>query len=210
MHGPTRSVVLRLLVSTAVGLAMAWTTFVGAYSGMRDASPYEDNHLSAFFNIMTIKGALEKYHKERGRYPGSLAELKGSLDDYLQPDSAGQILDPWKHPYEYRSDGRSYKLRTLGLDGKPGGPGLAADLDDREVVLKDGGYTFPYQRRFRPTLRQYAFLATTRPVKITCALAGLFAAVACFVTLGNRRFVTLLMCLFVTSVITILHTPSHH
>jgi hypothetical protein len=211
----------RLLVSAAVGVAMAGTTFESAYRGMRHASPYEDSHRAAFYGIMSIKEELEKHHKERGRYPGSLADLKGDLPEFLQPKSSGQIPDPWKHPYEYRSDGISYTLRSLGLDGKPGGPGLAADLDAREVVSRDGGYEFPYHRRFRPTFRQYAFdLDTTRPVKVVCTLAGVFAAVACFVALRDRGislvgmlgrlFLTLMMCFFITSVITVLHTPSHH
>jgi hypothetical protein len=222
MHGPTRSVVLRLLVSTAVGLAMAWTTFVSAYRTMRTATPYADRHRVAFVNIGRIKYILEKTHKEKGRFPGSLAELKDPLDEYLSPDRPGEYFDPWKHPYEYRSDGQSYTLRSLGLDGKPGGAGLARDVDARDLIVdQNGAIEFPsYRNSLGPTLWQYAFLETTGFVKITCALAGVFTAVACFMTLADRRlglvrmlgnlFGTLLMCVVVTWFITILHTPSHH
>jgi hypothetical protein len=42
MHGPTRSALLRLLVSAAVGVAMAGTTFVSAYRMTRNVTTYED------------------------------------------------------------------------------------------------------------------------------------------------------------------------
>ncbi len=38
-------------------------------------------------------------------------------------------LDPWGHPYIFVSDGRTFVIRSNGADGKPGGEGLAADLD---------------------------------------------------------------------------------
>ncbi|WP_406699312.1 type II secretion system protein GspG [Singulisphaera sp. Ch08] len=220
MPGTTQSVWLRVLISTTIGVAMAGITFESAFRGMRDASAYEDSHREAFRNVTLIRESLEAFRKESGRYPRNLADLKGTRSDSLETDSSGRVLDPWKHPFEYSSDGQRYTLRSLGLDGKPGGLGLARDLDAREIVLRDKVYEFP-RHDFRPTFWQYTFnLNTTTPVKVACALAGLFAAVACFVTLGNqhirranmlgRLFITLLMCCFITSIITALHTPSHH
>jgi hypothetical protein len=182
-------VLLRLLVSTDVFAAMAATTLVSAYRAMRNAVPYEDLHRTAFMDIGRIKHVLEKTYKEKERHPGSLAELNDPLDDYLHPHHSGQYLDPWGHPYEYHSDEQSYALRSLGIDGKPGGPGLARDVDALEVSpQQDGAIEFPRSGYFgRPTFRQYAFnLDSTKPVKIACALAGAFAAVASFVTLGYR------------------------
>jgi general secretion pathway protein G len=212
MHGPTRSVVLRLLLSAAVGVAMAGVTFGTAFRAMRHASPYQDRHWGAFQTITRLKGVLEEFHQKTGRYPERLADLKD------------EIPDPWNHPYDYRSDGQSYTLRSFGLDGKPGGPGLARDVDARDVIVEeDGAIKFPRYGYFGgPTFRQYAFdLDTARPVEIACALAGVFAAVACFVTLRNRSrirlagmvgnlLLTLLACFVVTLFITALHTPSHH
>jgi general secretion pathway protein G len=210
---------LRLLACAAVGVAMAGTTYVCAYRGMRHASPFEDRHRGAFQSVIHLKGVLEDFHKEKGRYPERLAALNGGLPEYLQPDSSGQILDPWKHPYEYRSDGQSYTLRSLGIDGQPGGPGLARDVDAREIILEEGSYPFRYH--VRPTFWQYTFdLETTKPTMLVCALAGVFASVACFVTPRDRRLGlggtigsllgTLLACFVVTMLIAILHTPSHH
>lgn len=221
MHGITRSMWLRVLISATIGVAMVGITFQSAFLGMRDAYSYEALHRHAFHEITIIMKTLEDYREENGRYPESLANLKAPLTEYLETDSSGRYLDAWKHPYEYSSDGQSYTLRSLGFDGKPGGPGLARDLEARDIVLRDDQtYEFP-GHSFRPTFWQYTFdLATTTPVKIACALAGLFAAVACFVTLGNRRLrpvgmlgellTTLLVCFFITWVITVLHIPSHH
>lgn len=211
---------LCLVGCIVVGLAMAGTTYVCAYRGMRTAWPFERWHVSAYSSIIQIKQALEDFHKEKGHYPDSLADLNGALTGLLRPNASGQILDPWDHPFEYRSDGQSYTLRSLGLDGKPGGPGLARDLDAREVVKRDGEHPYP-RFRVRPTFSQYTFdLADSTPVKFVCALAGLFAAFACFVALHDRsvglgatvaRLVgTLLACFVVTSFMAILHTPSGH
>ena len=143
MRSPTQTMIQRLLACTAVGAAMAATIFVCAYFGMRNATPYEDMHRR-----------IPKYRTDKGGFGGisqgertlsqSLADLKGSpYYEYFKLDPSGQILDPWNHPYDYRSHGRSFTLRSLGIDGKPGGPGLARDVDAVGVVLRDGMYESP-------------------------------------------------------------------
>ena len=40
-------------------------------------------------------------------------------------------VDPWSHPYVYKSPGATgngFDLMSYGKDGKPGGEGLDADL----------------------------------------------------------------------------------
>jgi hypothetical protein len=46
-------------------------------------------------------------------------------------------LDPWKHPYVYQPhpDG-TYRVISYGEDGRPGGEGLSADIDN--VTMRDG------------------------------------------------------------------------
>ena len=40
-----------------------------------------------------------------------------------------RLSDAWSNPIQYESDGTSWRLLSHGLDGLPGGIGLAADLD---------------------------------------------------------------------------------
>lgn len=210
---------LRLLACAFVGLAMAATTYVCAYFENRKADPYEDTHKQAFRSILDLTQILDDYHKENASYPKALADLNGRLPAGLELDPSGQILDPWNHPFEYQPDGKSYTLRSLGLDGKPGGPGLATDLDARDVVKQQGSY--PLRLHIRPTFWQYTSdINKSRPVILSCILAGVFASVACFLTLRapRHRLVgtiarllgTLLACFVVTMFITALHAPSHH
>jgi general secretion pathway protein G len=212
-------VLLRLLISISIGLAMAVTTYVCAYREIRTASPFEDKHRQAFYTIAELKQALEDFHKANGRYPNALVDLNDKLREDLRPDPSGRILDPWKHPFEYQSDGRSYTLRSLGIDGLPGGPGLAQDVDAKDVVEDQRGYAF--RLRIRPTFWQYTSdLSVSKMVILACGLAGVFASVACFLTLRFPRrhavatmgtlLGTLLASFVVTMFIAILHIPSHH
>jgi len=86
--------------------------------------------------------ALDAYRIDNDRYPSTeqgLAALrqKAAAGDsarnwrgpYLRKDIP---LDPWGHPYVYRSPGSintmSYDLFSLGRDGKNGGDGEDSDI----------------------------------------------------------------------------------
>ena len=66
---------------------------------------------------------MNKYHEQKGSYPDDLADLKSIRIDDVQFEKSGQVLDPWKNPYQYRADGASYALFSFGRDGKRGGVG---------------------------------------------------------------------------------------
>jgi len=63
----------------------------------------------------TVIIALKLYHKEFGQYPQTLDELllkKGITDRSI-------IEDAWGRPYYYVRINDSYKIFSLGRDGKP-------------------------------------------------------------------------------------------
>ena len=86
--------------------------------------------------------ALDAYRLDNGRYPtteqGLAALWQAPTGDprptnWRGPYLRKQIpLDPWGHPYDYRSPGAvnptTYDLLSYGADGKPGGDGDAADI----------------------------------------------------------------------------------
>ena len=90
--------------------------------------------------VETFTVALDAYRLDTGSYPTTqlgLAVLRTSpLDSAAAPGWRGPYLrkpvpiDPWGHPYSYRSPGAKdpYDLYTLGKDGRPGGDGEDADI----------------------------------------------------------------------------------
>lgn len=84
--------------------------------------------------------ALDNYRLDNGSYPSTqqgLAALRTKPSEAL-PNWRGPYLrkevpmDPWGHPYAYRSPGvrnpNGFDLSTLGKDGKEGGSGEDTDL----------------------------------------------------------------------------------
>ena len=87
-----------------------------------------------------IKGALQLYYIDVGRYPSEAEGLNALLENgssaggwkgpYL--DKLEDIEDPWGRIYLYRSPGQdaAFDLYTLGRDGHAGGTS-----EDRDINL---------------------------------------------------------------------------
>lgn len=85
--------------------------------------------------------ALDQFRLDVGRYPSSeeglaaLSAVQSSIPHWRGPYlQKAPPLDPWGHPYQYRSPstapGKDYDLVSLGKDGAVGGSGDAADLSN--------------------------------------------------------------------------------
>lgn len=110
------------LVGTLVGPRVL------GYIGMAKAD-------TASAQIRNIASAVELYYLDVGSYPPAdkgLAALTapdgapGWNGPYLK-DASG-IQDPWGRPYGYETADSSFRVTSLGRDGKPGGTGEDADL----------------------------------------------------------------------------------
>lgn len=88
-----------------------------------------------------LRGAIENFRLDVGRYPTAQEGLNALLVKPTDPNIAarwrgpytdGEIpLDPWKNPYQYGvpgANGQPFALYSLGADGKRGGEGDAADV----------------------------------------------------------------------------------
>jgi general secretion pathway protein G len=91
--------------------------------------------------ISTFKGLLDRFKLDCGRYPTTQEGLAALHDGPLSlkgkwagPYTDKAVFDdPWGHTYLYRADGGDdYTLVSYGEDGKEGGEGYNADLDDRD------------------------------------------------------------------------------
>jgi general secretion pathway protein G len=92
---------------------------------------------TARIQVKNISQAVELYYLDLGGYPSP----DQGLQALVQPTGPGWrgpyvrdargLLDPWGHPYLYRSPGiagSAYEVYSLGSDGKAGGTGDSADI----------------------------------------------------------------------------------
>ncbi len=79
--------------------------------------------------VIQVGRQLDRYRMRNRRYPRSLDEIAGRLDE--------PPVDPWGRPLVYQptSNSRGYTLICLGRDGMPGGEGDAAD-----IIVKNGRF----------------------------------------------------------------------
>jgi len=88
------------------------------------------NERVAKVQIHAISQLLEEYHIDVGSYPTAsqgLAALRtapGDLADttkWAGPYSKNEIApDPWSRPYQYTSEGDTFQVWSLGVDGQDG------------------------------------------------------------------------------------------
>lgn len=106
--------------------------------------PGEARIVKAHQDISSIASALNLYKLDNYAFPSTeqgldalIAKPPGQPEaanwkgPYLQARSVPK--DPWGRPYQYASPGQhgDFDISSLGADGKPGGEGEAADVDNR-------------------------------------------------------------------------------
>lgn len=155
-----------LAIGSLVGLAVSVTSYLCAFANLRtDAARAARIRLLA--DGFMLDAAVTEFVTETGRFPERLEQVKSEYFSGRIRES-GAILDQWGHPYEYRREGDSYTIRTLGHDGRPGGIGIDEDHDYRRGP-----------RFSPPTLWQFTFQLPYTEVKIACALLGPMVLVVC-------------------------------
>ncbi len=110
--------------------------------------PDEARIIKAKNDMKAIESALKLYKLDNGFYPTTEQGLEALIKKpdtepipqnwksggYL--DSNNTPVDPWGHPYIYRSpgeNGRDYEIISYGADGKEGGEGINADIKSYEI-----------------------------------------------------------------------------
>ena len=123
-----------VLVSGAAGLALV--LMLAGYIASRVGQEYCCGlERSVEAEIETLSFALDAYAlQNEGRYPADLGAL-------IAPNAAGERLlnrttvprDPWNREYLYdppTAGATRPRIYSLGADGKPGGTGIDADVDN--------------------------------------------------------------------------------
>lgn len=90
--------------------------------------------------IENLAAAVEQFRADVGRYPEEQEGLKAlierpiGLEKWNGPYLSRRTLpkDGWNNEFVYRRDATfGFVIKSLGADGKEGGEGEAADLDNR-------------------------------------------------------------------------------
>lgn len=93
--------------------------------------------------IEDFSTALDNFVVDVGRYPTTQEGLNAlrvkpeGVEKWKGPYLKKEIpTDPWGHPYQYRSPGRSggYEISSYGADGRQGGEGDNADINSWETA----------------------------------------------------------------------------
>ena len=90
----------------------------------------KEKELRTTADMRTLVTALESFRRERGFYVA--ADTNSALIDNLSPRYLSAIirLDAWSHEFEYKGTATSYRLASLGPDGKP--------RTGDEIVIENG------------------------------------------------------------------------
>ena len=90
----------------------------------------KEKSLRTSAELRTIATALEAFRRANGSYVQ--ADTCSALMDSLAPYYVSSIvrLDAWSHEFDYKGTTGSYRLASLGPDGKPG--------TDDDIVFENG------------------------------------------------------------------------
>lgn len=92
-------------------------------------------------NMQNLAQVLQEYRRHCGQYPSSEQGLNALISkpttgvECKRYNPTGYIEsgrvpnDAWDNPFEYASDGSTFKILSYGADGQEGGDGFNADLD---------------------------------------------------------------------------------
>ena len=170
--------VCRLAIAAACGAVVAATAYLSTFYDQRNLFSYRDQQLHTLGKLNALEQAIQRYRSATGQFPTDLTDLP-AVKFYRQfsVNAKGQLVDVWDHPFQYRIDGDSFELYSLGADGLPGGVGRGADLYPRSA-----GRTPDV-----PTLRQFTFELPTQEIQRTCIVTGACAALLCLLVTRKRR-----------------------
>lgn len=132
-HGRGFTLLELLVVMVIIGL-------LAAYVGPKYFSQIGKSEVkTAKAQIVGLEKALQQYRVDVGRFPTTeegLQALRAKPANstkwdgpYLEKDLP---TDPWGRPYSYVSPGQhgDFDLASTGRDGRPGGEGLDADINN--------------------------------------------------------------------------------
>jgi general secretion pathway protein G len=210
---PRRRWAIRVLLALVTGAIVSSTAYLCAFYQYRDYYYFRFEQRQTRETLKRLQADVDRHQKDTGRLPEKLTDLESVQTGELRVDDAGQPVDGWRRPIQYRIEADGYSLFSYGRDGQPGGQGLDADLYAGTVDKENE----------RPTLWQFATILDNGGwILKGCVLAGAFALALCLIGgegwRGKRSLAVVLfahaltaLCAILTAVvISVLHLPSGH
>ena len=123
-------------------IVLAIIALIAALVGPRLFAQFDKSKVTAArVQTKALESAIETMRIDIGRYPSPAEGLTllnaapgSGVANWSGPYLAGGVpKDPWGHDYVYTApaaDGQEPKVTSLGADGKPGGTGNNADIDN--------------------------------------------------------------------------------
>lgn len=116
-RGFTLLEVLLVLIILVVIAGFAIRNFTGVLD--------QANKKAATAQIAQLSTTIKQYQLMMQQLPSSLDALMNQPADLANPGDWTKLLDkipvdPWNRPYEYKVNGSSFELRSLGADGQSG------------------------------------------------------------------------------------------
>jgi len=140
----------RAMLAAAIGAGGALLNLIGVVLLMwhfeQDPAFVSADQQGTRSDLAQVVRALEGHRREKGRYPEELTVFTKPPYSLrlinIQDFSAGIIRWPRDYHYELASDGQTYTLFAVGIDGQPGtADDLYPDLPDS--AARHSGYRGP-------------------------------------------------------------------
>ena len=129
-----------MVVLTLIGLVM--TVLAANFFGLAETQKVKITQTQ----METLKGRLDAYKLEYGRYPSSSEGLNALVHptpkrNGMTPgaflDDEALLFDPWETPLQYYQPGRDgqhkFEILSLGSDAVPGGEGTDMDFSNWQL-----------------------------------------------------------------------------
>ena len=102
-----------LLLITILGLLVTLVVlnFPGGGDGTRERK------VTTLTSIDAISKACDIYRMKTGRLPRNIEDLTNGINDEKPLLKAGALNDDWGIPFEYKTEGKKYSIRSAGPDG---------------------------------------------------------------------------------------------
>lgn len=128
----------RSVLAIFAGFAVYFMSFYTAWNSAKKWPDTSEQYYTRQL-IRRIDKAIDEYKKTNGALPKTLQSFGDISDKQFDANGSGfvgkmliekdgQLLDAWRHPFEYSISGDGYNLTSYGRDGVAGGAGLDCDL----------------------------------------------------------------------------------
>lgn len=127
MYGSERGLTLVEIMVVLIIIGLMWAAFGKKLFGAGDKMKAQLTRSM----LTQLKGDIEQFKLRYNKLPVSLRDLT-ECNEVTGPGcvpitNADALKDSWDNEFRYETNGRTYKIKSLGADGQEGGEGVNYD-----------------------------------------------------------------------------------